>query len=159
MRQGILLLLLLVLAGLVIGVATRAPRPSELDRQPARATPSFVDEFEERLNSVQLAADALVDLGERRERNLLVVGQRQSAMNTALDATDAWLAQQAAAENEPPVAAYRAGAEKIRRAMSDAQSAFLHFDWSGVAAANDTLRQGAADIAAAKGFLESDAGG
>ena len=145
----ILLLLILALMPLVIIVEMRSPGPPVS----SVATGTFVDGFLEHLGTVQEAADALVDLGESRERNLLVVGQRQSAMNAALDATDTWLAQQPAHQNDPAVVAYRAGAAGIRQAMADAQSAFLHFDWDSIAAANDTLKQGAADISTATDLL------
>ena len=76
-------------------------------------------------------------------------------MNAALDSTDAWLNQQTEHQDDPAVAAYRTGANLIRQAMADAQSAFLRLDWDGVAAANDTLKQGAASVAAAQDLLAS----
>ncbi len=152
MTPRLLLLFLLALIPLAIILVIRAPvEPVSNDA----ATGTFADGFLEHLETVQEAAGALVDLGERRERNLLVVGQRQSSMNAALDATDAWLAQQAAHQGDPAVAAYRAGAAGIRQAMADAQSAFLRFDWDGIAAANDTLKQGAADISTAQDLLHA----
>lgn len=147
-----LLLLFLTLVPLAVILGTREPAPPVRNDS---VTGSFADGFLEHLESVQEAAAALVDLGERRERNLLVVSQRQSAMNAALDATDAWLAQQAAPQDDPAVAAYRAGATEIRQAMSDAQSAFFRLDWDGIAAANDTLKQGAAEISTAVKLLRS----
>lgn len=144
------LLLLLALVPLAIILVVRGPA-SPVSTDPPTLT--FADGFREHLGTVHEAADALVDLGERRERNLLVVGQRQSAMNAALNASDAWLKQQPGHEDDPAVAAYRAGAHDIRQAMTDAQAAFLRFDWDGVAAANDTLRQGAAHISVAVDLL------
>jgi hypothetical protein len=145
----ILLLLLLALLPLAIVVDMHAPVPLVRNVGTPTATATFADEFLEHLRTVEEAADALVDLGERRERNLLVVGQRQSAMNDALDATDAWLAPQAEHQDDPAVVAYRTGAAGIRQAMADAQSAFLRLDWNGVAAANDTLKRGTATISTA----------
>jgi hypothetical protein len=157
-KPRLLLLLLLALVPLAIIAEVRAPWPAVRRAGTPAVAAAFADGFLEHLGSVQAAADALVDLGERRERNLLVVGQRQSSMNAALDATDAWLAQQAAHQGDPAVAAYRAGATGIRQAMADAQSAFLHFDWDGVAAANDTLKQGVADISTAADLLHAAVG-
>lgn len=150
-----LLLLLLALVPLAVILGTREPAPPVRNDS---ATGTFAEGFLEHLASVQEAAAALVDLGERRERNLLVVSQRQSAMNAALDATDTWLAQQAAPQDDQAVAAYRAGASSIRQAMGDAQSAFLRFDWDGIAAANETLKQGASEISTAVNLLRSATG-
>lgn len=144
-----ILLLLLVAAGLAVGLRTRAPGPSPITDSPVTATPTFAEGFLQHLSTVQIAADALVELGESRERNLLVVGQRQSAMNAALNSTDAWLTQQGANESDPAVATYRIGAAMIRQAMSDAQSAFLRLDWDGIAAANVTLQAGTDEVHAA----------
>ncbi len=154
MTPRILLLLLLAFAGLALPLETRAPGPSAMDDGATTATATFAAGFLEHLESVRVAVDALVELGARRERNLLVVGQQQSAMNAALSSTDTWLAQQAAHQDDRAVAAYRSGADDIRQAMADAQSAFLHFDWDGIAAANDTLKRGAAEVAVAEGLLK-----
>jgi hypothetical protein len=142
----ILLLLLLALAGLAIATGMRAPAPPVTNDVTATDTGTFTEGFLEHLRTVQVAADALVDLGERRERNLLIVGQRQSAMNAALDDTDSWLARQIAHQDDPAVVSYRSGAALIRQAMADAQSAFLHLDWDGIAAANETLGEGVIEI-------------
>jgi hypothetical protein len=151
----VLLLLLVALVPLVVILELGRPvTPVRVTGTPP-VTTTFADGFRQHLGTVQEAAAALVDLGERRERNLLVVSQRQSAMNAALDATDAWLSQQPAQQSEPAVVAYRAGAAGIRQAMADAQSAFLRFDWVGIAAANDMLKQGIADISAAEDLLHS----
>lgn len=158
MTPRVLLLLLLAIAGLALPLETRAPAPATQDDGAASATSTFAAGFLEHLETVQAAVDALVELGARRERNLLIVGQQQSAMNAALGSTDAWLAQQAAHQDDRAVAAYRSGADDIRQAMADAQSAFLHFDWDGIAAANLTLKEGAANIAVAEGLLKSPAG-
>lgn len=158
MKRRLLLLLLLVLAGLGITFAVRAPLGPAGNHRDMTATPTFGEGFLEHLDAVQIAAEALVDLGERRERNLLVVGQRQSAMNAALDATDAWLAQQVMPQDDHAVAAYRSGAALIRQSMTDAQSAFLRFDWNSIAAANVVLKQGAAEIAEARNSLISPNG-
>lgn len=144
------LLVLVVLAGTALATVVRQPaaQPGEI----LTATPAhgrFADRFREYLGPVLAAGEALVDLGERRERNLFIVGQRQSAMNFALDATDAWLAAQPTHEHDSAVAAYRSGAAQIREAMADAQAAFLRFDWEAIATANDTLRQGMREITAA----------
>ena len=147
-----LLLLLLALVPLAIFLDLRGPEPPAATNA---TNVTFADGFREHLGTVHEAADALVDLGDRRERNLLVVGQRQSAMNAALNAADAWLSQQPGHEDDPAVAAYRAGAADIRQAMIDAQAAFLRFDWDGVAVANDTLKQGAAHISMAGDLLRA----
>jgi hypothetical protein len=39
--------------------------------------------------------------------------------------------------------------------MADAQSAFLHFDWDGIAAANETLNEGVNDIRTASAAIEA----
>lgn len=149
----VLLVFALGLASLsLLTMRAMAPFPASEPATTAAST-TFAEGFAERLATVQLAADALVDLGARRERNLLVVSQRQLAMNAALDSTDAWLARQTAPSEGAAVAAYRAGAADIRRAMTDAQSAFFRLDWDGVAAANETLRQGAAEITSAREVL------
>jgi hypothetical protein len=148
MTTRLLMLLIIVLAGLVLAFGLQPPAP--LPANDSTPGPSTFDEaFHLRLLEVQEAAITLVELGETRERNLLVVGQRQSAMNAVLDSTDAWLTQQQAREDDPAVASYRSGAASIRSAMSDAQSAFIRFDWDGVAAANDTLKAGVDQIDAA----------
>ena len=158
MKPRVLLLLLLVVGGLVVGLGTLTSTQTGGDDGVATPTPAFADGFRAHLTTVEAAAGALVDLGERRERNLLVVGQRQSAMNAALDATDAWLVQPGIPEEHPAVLEYRAGAALIRQSMADAQSAFLRLDWDGIAAANVTLKQGTAAIAVAEDLLTSPAG-
>ena len=154
MTPRLLLLLLLAVAGLAMLPEMRTPDPSaQVEASPTSS--SFTDGFLEQLGLVRVAADALVELGERRDRNLLVVSQRQAAMNAALNSTDAWLAQQVPHQDNAAVAAYRTGANLIRQAMADAQAAFLRFDWDGIAAANDTLKQGAEAIAEAEARLRS----
>jgi hypothetical protein len=153
MKSGILLLILLVLSGLAIALGASAPLRSPAGNQRVTNPSSFSEEFLAHLTDVQEAADSLVAIGDRRERNLLVVGQGQAAMNAALDATDAWLAEQTTSQEDAAIAAYRSGAAAIRQAMTDAQAAFLRFDWDGVAAANATLKQGTAQIADARDLL------
>jgi hypothetical protein len=142
MIARLLLFLALVVSGLVIALSLRVPGPPPTADHISSA-PTFTEGLREHLQDVQAAADALVELGETRERNLLVVRQRQSAMNAALDATDAWLAQHNEHEDDIAVVAYRSGAALIRKSMSEAQSAFFRFDWDGIAAANVTLQDGA----------------
>jgi hypothetical protein len=77
-------------------------------------------------------------------------------MNAVLDSTDAWLAQQTTHQGDPAVVAYHTGAASIRQAMADAQSAFLRFDWDGIAAANVTLGEGVNEIHAAVAELAAD---
>ncbi|MEZ4563396.1 MAG: hypothetical protein R2853_11715 [Thermomicrobiales bacterium] len=151
-RRVLLTLLLFV----PLAISLRGQEPEALHTGD-QATASFAESFREHLALIQGAAAALVDLGERRERNLLVISQRQAAMNAALDATDAWLDQQPDRKDDPAVAAYRTGADEIRQAMSDAQSAFLRFDWDGVAAAHDTLKYGVTQVTTAEDLLQPDA--
>ncbi|MCA9880154.1 MAG: hypothetical protein KC442_20310 [Thermomicrobiales bacterium] len=158
MKPALALLLVILLAGAgALFLRPAAPPPNPVTRASPAATP-FAAGFRSQLASVLSAGEALVDLGERRERNLLVVRQRQSAMIAALDATDAWLAQHPAAADDPAVAAYRTGSTRIRAAMAEAQAAFLRFDWDAIAAANDTLRQGVADLTTARDLLPEPAG-
>lgn len=144
----------LVLAGMLLaqppgGGPTRLPAPAASPASPE----AFASGFREHLARALTAGDALVAIGARRERNLLTVAQGQSAMNAALDETDAWLAGQAIAAEDPAVAAYRAGAAQIRAAMADAQRAFLRFDWDGVAAATRELDSGVAQLREAQALL------
>lgn len=159
MKPGLALLLVILLASAAALAVVLRPDGSPLRPGPGAspAATSFATGFRSQLAGVLEAGEALVDLGERRERNLLVVGQRQSAMTAALDATDAWLAQHPAAADDPAVAAYHTGAARIRAAMAQAQSAFLHFDWDAIATANDTLRQGVADLTTARDLLPAPA--
>ena len=150
MTPRAVLLLFLACVPPVIFLTTHPRVPSSPGAGSTGSAVAFAGEFLEHLELVQAAAADLVDLGERRERNLLVVGQRQSAMNAALTAMDTWLDQQPAHHDDAAVAAYRAGAIDIRQAMADAQSAFLHLDWDGIAAANVTLRKGATNLANAE---------
>lgn len=149
MNARVLLLILLVVAGLAVGLRARVPDLPPITNGSMTDTPTFAEGFLEHLWNVQTAADALVELGESRERNLLIVGQRQSAMNAALDSTDAWLTEEGANDSDPAVATYRSGAALIRQAMSDAQSAFFRLDWDGVAKANVMLQQGVDEVSAA----------
>lgn len=146
MITRVFLLMALVAVGFVVTLSPRAPDPPPDSDYSLSDTPTFADAFRQHLLTVQAAADALVELGETRERNLLVVRQGQSAMNEALDSTDAWLSQQNAHEDDDAVATYRAGATLIRQSMADAQSAFFRFDWDSVTAANVTLRTGTNQI-------------
>ena len=155
MNTRVLLLLLLMIVGLAIALSAHPPGPTSIRSGPSTDSPSFAEGFLEQLSIVEAAANALVELGVSRERNLLIVGQRQSAMNAALDSTDTWLTQHAAHESDPAVIAYRTGAILIRQAMSDAQSAFFRLDWDDIAAANVTLQLGADQVTAAVSELDS----
>jgi hypothetical protein len=159
MNTRVLLLLLLIVAGLAMGLSARAPGPTSTVNGALTDSSSFAEGFLAQLSNVQVAAGGLVELGESRERNLLIVGQRQSAMNAALNATDAWLTQHAGHEGDPSVMAYRTGARLIRQAMSDAQSAFFRLDWDEIARANVTLQAGADEISAAVSQLDSSEAG
>ncbi|MFT4041342.1 MAG: hypothetical protein QM692_24380 [Thermomicrobiales bacterium] len=161
-RPARLAALVLVVAALLAALGGLATRWQGPDDSPASltspgaitATPgAFAGAFREHLARVQAAGETLVEIGARRDRNLLTVAQGQSAMTSALAETDAWLAGQAFAPDDPAVAAYRAGATQIRAAMADAQSAFLRFDWDGVAAATQELDSGVAQIRAAQALL------
>lgn len=158
-RLPIVLFFLLALAGLAVTLIPRGPEWPAFGTPVVPTPAAFDSTFRERLKSVHAAADALVDLGERRERNLIVVGQRQAAMNHALDITDAWLSEQVTHQDDPAVVSYRTGAAEIRQAMADAQSAFLRFDWDAIGIANEMLKQGVSDISAAEAALNSRGGG
>ena len=154
MKRLALLLLMVGLGGMVTAVLLRPEAPPIRQGMSSPVAAPQTSELREHLGAVALAGTALVEMGERRERNLLVVRQRQAAMTDALSATDAWLAEHPSLEPHPAVTAYRSGAAKIRDAMAQAQAAFLRFDWDAIAAANMTLQEGVDAIHAALTALE-----
>ena len=104
-------------------------------------------------------ADArmLVELGERKERNLFRIRAAQTEMEASLAAADAWLAANPVPkEHEAAVAAYREGAASIRAAMAEAQAGFLRLDFDRVARAAATMRDGEAALGDATLLLGGD---
>jgi hypothetical protein len=108
---------------------------------------SFRSGFLPLLDRAAAQADALVAMGDARERNLVSIHSAQDAMNAALQDADDWLASHPAPpSDETAVAAYRRGAAAVRAAMDEALAGFLHLDFGRVARATETMRQGAADL-------------
>ncbi len=139
-----------------VGSPADSPTPGQ-PSSPVMATSAdtFRAGFLPLLEQAAANAQALVAMGESRERNLLRIRAAQEAMSSSLAAADAWLAdQQPPAPVEPAIAAYRPGAAAIRTAMSEAEAGFLRLDFDRVVRATVTLRQGAADLARAVGLLQ-----
>jgi hypothetical protein len=92
-------------------------------------------------------ARALVELGERRSRNLFAIRSAQRRMEEKLAAADAAIAFLADSDPDAAaLAAYRAGAADVRAAMDEAQAGFLRLDWDRVAEAYDRMESGAARL-------------
>lgn len=111
------------------------------------AEAAYYEALAPRLDRAALDADALVEIGNRRSRNLLEIRAAQDRMDESLDALDLLLAKRP----PPPrfassVGAYRHGSTSVREAMTEAQAAFLRFDWDRVAAAYDRAGNGAAAL-------------
>lgn len=113
-----------------------------------------------RFERAALDADALVEIGERRSRNLLEIRAAQNRMSNSLAAIDLLLA------NGPPpkglqtsISGYREGAEAMREAMTEAQAGFVRLDWDRVAAAYERAETGAAALHRAERLLASAAAG
>lgn len=141
-----------VLVGLaILGLAAQLPR---IPVTPAPETPpvSTADpealraEFLPLLQQALATADMLVAMGDARERNLLVIHARQSAMLEALAAVDTWLDANPDAAGMPAAIVYRDGAREIRAAMDEARDGLLHLDFGEVAHATTTMRQGVAAL-------------
>jgi hypothetical protein len=115
---------------------------------------SFRAGFRPLIERAAASADALVTMGDARERNLLRLHAGQDAMNVALADADTWLiTHPPPAADVPAVAAYHRGAAAIRSAMDEAQSGFLQVDFARVARATETMREGAAQLARAVNLL------
>lgn len=147
----ILILILVGAAGVALLRNAAAPATvTPLAPSPAIATPALATssaEFLPLLERAAAEANALVSLGDSRERNLFRIRAAQAAMSAALADTDAWLAAHPpAAENEAAVVSYRDGAASIREAMTEAQAGFLRLDFERVARATETMREGEAAL-------------
>jgi hypothetical protein len=146
-RLGIAMLALLG-ALVILGIAAQ---PSRFRAMPAPASPragtaapdALRTEFLPLLQRTLATAETLVAMGDSRERNLLVIHERQSAMLEALAAADAWVTANPKAADAPAVASYQEGAREIRGAMDDARDGLLHLDFGEVARATTTMKQGA----------------
>ena len=89
-------------------------------------------------------ARALVTLGESRSRNLFAIRSGQGRMEERLGAIDRVLVAAAPPPQlDEAIAAYHSGAGTVRRAMGEAEAAFLRLDWDRVARATDLLVRGA----------------
>jgi hypothetical protein len=137
--------------------------PSIIDEaSPVPSTPTTVvvgeglrDEFGPLLARAANHARVLVELGERKDRNLLRIRAGQDAMEQSLGAADDWLAQNPGAEvDAASVAAYRLGATRIRVAMAEAQEGLLRLDFDRVARATATMREGERLLGDAQRLLE-----
>jgi hypothetical protein len=161
---GIVLLIALVSAIVLIGSPRRASAPP-VTAPNSLATPAapadlttFRAGFLPLLERAAANADALVAMGEARERNLLRIHAAQDAMNAALQDADDWLTSHPApATDAPAVAAYRHGEAAIRTAMDEALAGFLRFDFARVARATETMRDGASSLQRALALLQPEA--
>ena len=145
---GVSLLLLLTAATILAssrpGLSSRPLQVLTPPAAPPETEALYAQELETRLGTAAAEARSLVDLAERRSRNLLEIRAAQRRMEDKLDAVDAF----ASAHPTPaPFAStldnYRSGANSIRAAMAEAQSGFLRLDWERVASAYDQLATGA----------------
>ena len=142
-------LLLVLTAGTVVassrpGLSGRPLQVVSTPAVPLETEALYAKELESRLSTASAEARSLVDLAERRSRNLLEIRAAQRRMEDKLDAVDAF-----ASENPPPAPlasaldSYRNGARAIRTAMDEAQAGFFRLDWERVASAYDRLATGA----------------
>lgn len=148
--RGSIIIALLVLLGIAAGMGV-TPRPEHASvatpqaRVASPASGGFAAGFRPLLARAAAEAEALVEMGEARERNLLRIRAGQNAMHEALGAADGWLAEQPPAPGDvPAVEAYQEGATSIRTAMNEAQAGFLRLDFDRVARSTETMREGAA---------------
>lgn len=113
-----------------------------------------------RIERAALDADALVEIGERRSRNLLEIRAAQNRMGDSLAAIDLLLANRPPpADLQSSISGYWEGAEALREAMTEAQAGFVRLDWERVAAAYERAGTGAAALHRAERLLASAAGG
>lgn len=148
---------------LVAFIAASVPQEDGVRRAPSplgvsTRSDAFRAGFGPLLERAATNAAELVTIGETKERNLLRIHAAQEAMNASLADADAWLGDHVPpSPDQPAVAAYRRGADTIRQAMDEAQAGFLHFDFARVALATESMRQGAADLDAARVVLTGPA--
>ena len=148
-RTAILTLIILLGLGALALAGNRPPSQQMVMTASPAATPvadRLPRAFLPLLLDASAQADRLVALGESRERNLFHIRAEQGAMLSALSAADAWLAAHPALQDDVAIAAYRAGADTIRSAMTEAQAGFLRLDFERVARAHDTLQAGALSL-------------
>ena len=136
----------------VPAIASPPPRLSD-----AEAT--FYADLAPRLRAAAEQAQALVDLGEGRSRNLLAIRAEQRRMDDRLGAVDAIAAARAAPDRfAPALAVYRDGARTVRTAIDEAEAGFLRLDWDRVARATESMAQGAFELDRAVTLLDAAAG-
>jgi hypothetical protein len=118
-----------------------APPPSLPSGIPESS--AALQSFRPLLQRASTQADALVALGQARERNLIRIRSEQNAMAAVLAEADAWVNANSDSESEPAIATYGEGAASIRAVMNEAQEGFLRFDFDRVTGATETLMTGA----------------
>ncbi len=148
------LVLLGVLAIATVVVTAQSERPGTGRVEGGGADGGTAALFGRRVADAALEARALVELGERRSRNLIAITSAQGRMEDKLAAADAIAAALPASPGlAPALTAYRGGATDVRAAMDDAQAAFLRLDWDRVARAYDRMENGAARLTEAAATL------
>lgn len=135
-------------------VAPTVVPPSALPAADAAAYAALSPKL--RAATVQVAK--LVELGEERSRNLFAIRAAQREMEAQFVAVEALTAAPLPARFAPAIARYQTGAATTREAMSEAEAAFLRFDWERVARATVMLNQGTTELEGASELLDEAVG-
>lgn len=155
---------LLGLAGVTLLLVTQSAPPPVT---PAAATSPPSLSGEERafyatvspeLRAAAAEARHLTTQGEERNRNLFAIRAGQGRLRDHLAALDTSFAATVPERFAPVVALYQPAVTEIRASMSQAESAFLRFDWDAVGVATEVMASGTAQLEAALARLDGAAG-
>lgn len=112
-----------------------------------------------RLRALTAESSKLVALGESRSRNVVELQARANRIDDISAQIDGYLeATPIPSRFGGVVASYRSGIAAMRSGIAATKSAFLRFDWDGVAAGLKTFETGVAQVASAFGLLQRAAG-
>ena len=107
--------------------------------------------FRQALGGATDQAGGLLDLGERKSRNIPEILSEQRKLGARLAEIDALIASGTLPqEMQPAIDAYTSGAADIRGAMQNAKSGFSQLNWEKVRGATEQLAKGVASLAEAR---------
>ncbi len=155
---------LLGLAGVTILLSTQSAPP--VVAPAAVASPpsltgeerAFYEAVSPELRAAAAEARQLTTKGEERDRNLFAIRAGQGRLRDHLAALDEHFAGAVPERFAPVVATYKLAVVDIRASMSQAEGAFLRFDWDAVAAATELMAKGTAQLETAVVRLDGAAG-
>jgi hypothetical protein len=119
---------------------------------------AFYESVSPELRAAAAEARQLTTKGEQRDRNLFAIRAGQGRLRDHLAVLDQSFAATVPERFAPVVAMYKLAVVDIRASMSQAEAAFLRFDWDAVGAATELMANGTAQLEAAVAQFDGAAG-